>query len=80
MNRVCVRRRQASSKGYAAVAGLLLADERVDRNVMNEMGDTALHNAARHGHGDVVRMLLADELTRPNLLNAAGYSPLLEAR
>ena len=48
-------------KGHASVVTLLLADERLDPNIADQGGNTALTCAAPNRHGPVVKLLLADD-------------------
>ena len=50
----------------------LLADERVDPNIGDEDGDTALMGAAYKGHASVVTLLLADERVDPSIVDEDG--------
>ena len=51
-------------KGHASVVTLLLADERLDPNIADQGGNTALTCAALNRCDSVVKLLLADESRR----------------
>ena len=51
---------------------VLLADERVDPNIANQDGYTALMWAAKERHASVVMVLLADDRVEPNMANQNG--------
>ena len=50
----------AASRGHTETVKALLADSRIDINVSNEDGETALMFAAMNGHTETVKALLAD--------------------
>ena len=58
---------------------VLLADERVNPNMADEHGRTALMFAAHNGHAPVVTLLLADERVDPNMANQHGRTALMYA-
>ena len=58
---------------------LLLADDRVDPNITNQDGYTALMWAAKERHASVVMVLLADDRVDPNMANQNGYTALMRA-
>ena len=62
----------AAARGHAQVTKLLLADERVDPNMVSGGGRTgraltALMRAARKGRLPVVKLLMADQRVNPNI-------------
>ena len=63
------------NQGHASVVVLLLADERLDPNIANQDGNTALTCAAVNGDTSVVKLLLADEPT--TLFSSSSLVPLL---
>ena len=71
----------AASKGHGDIVRMLLDDGgRVDRNLQDEEGFTALVWAANQGHGDIVRMLLDDwDRVDRKLQNTNGYTALILA-
>ncbi len=67
---------------------LLLAGDRLDPNIANHSGDTALMVAAINEHASVVTVLLADKRVDPNIANqydvtaltwASAYKQFLDA-
>ena len=56
---------------------LLLADERVNPNIANNYGDTALMFAAHRGQIPMMTLLLADERVNPNMTNQKGFTALM---
>ena len=58
---------------------LLLANGRVDPNIAEQNGNTALMGAADKGHASVVTLLLADDRVDPNITNQDGYTALMWA-
>ena len=60
---MCIRDRliYAANKGHASVVTLLLADERVDPDLTNQYGRTAITYASLNRHDSVVKLLLADD-------------------
>ena len=62
-------------KGHASVVTLLLADERLDPNIADQDGNTALTCAALNRCDSVVKLLLADEPT--TLFSSGSLMPLL---
>merc|ERR1711995_203052 len=69
----------AADKGHASVVTLLLADDRVEPNMANQNGYTALMRAAVKGHASVVTLLLADERVDPNMTRRKGFTALMLA-
>ena len=67
------------NQGHASVVVLLLADERLDPNITNQDGDTALILAADEGQGSVVTLLLADDRVDPTITNQKGSTALIFA-
>ena len=59
---------------HLAVVKLLL-QRGADVRVMNQFGDTSLHEAGRWGHLDVVRLLL-DNQADMSMTNQHGWTPL----
>ena len=57
----------------------LLADKRVDPNVIDRGHRVALTYAALNGHGPVAALLLSDRRVDPNVAEGDGYTPLLYA-
>ena len=57
---------------------VLLADDRVEPNMANQNGYTALRRAAVKGHASVVTLLLADERVDPNM--TSGRASALACR
>ena len=55
---------------------LLLAGERVDPNISDQDGWTALTLAADEGHDSVVMLLLGNDRVDPNLANQRGSTAL----
>lgn len=51
----------AARKGHAELVELMVADPRINVNIMDSQDETPLHRAAEEGHEDVVRLLLATE-------------------
>ena len=51
----------AAFKGHAPVVTLLLADGRVDPDLTNQYGRTAITCASLNRHDSVVKLLLADD-------------------
>ena len=51
----------AADKGHASVVTLLLADGRVDPDLTNQYGRTAITCASLNRHDSVVKLLLADD-------------------
>ena len=58
---------------------MLLADQRVNPNMTEEDGRTALMLAAGKGHAPVVTVLLADQRVNPNMTNQNGITALMLA-
>ncbi|PWW74560.1 hypothetical protein C7212DRAFT_298546, partial [Tuber magnatum] len=61
-------------RGCTAVVELLLADPRVQVNLRDGNGDTALHLAANQGHEESVALLLAHRDINANVPNNSGRS------
>jgi hypothetical protein len=61
------------------VVTLLPADKRVNPNIANKHGGTALMCAADRGHASVVTLLLADKRVDPNIANQKGSTALMVA-
>ena len=55
---------------------LLLANGRVDPNIAEQNGNTALMGAADKGHASVVTLLLADDRVDPNMADQIGSTAL----
>jgi ankyrin repeat protein len=66
-------------KGHASVVTLLLADERLDPNIADQGGNTALTRAALNRYDSVVKLLLADERLDPNIADKSGITALILA-
>ena len=58
---------------------LLLADERVDPNMADQYGRTALICAADQGHASVVTLLLGNDRVDPNMAGQNGNTALTSA-
>ena len=67
------------NQGHASVVVLLLADERLDPNIVNQDGSRALFCAAVNGDTSVVKLLLADERLDPNIADKSGITALILA-
>ena len=65
--------------GHYVVVRLLLGDERLDPNVADQDGYTALILAAEYGHDPVMALLLADERVDLNLTDESGCTALITA-
>ena len=63
---------RAAEEGHASVVALLLADKRVDPNMTDQDGFTALMHSAEEGHASVVELLLADKRVDPKMTNQKG--------
>ena len=57
----------------------VLSDEKMDPNVTDRFGNTALIFAAEKGHEDVVRMLLVDKRVNVSQENQKGTTALVKA-
>ena len=66
-------------RACAGSVKLLLANGRVDPNIAEQNGNTALMGAADKGHASVVTLLLADDRVDPNITNQDGYTALMWA-
>jgi ankyrin repeat protein len=62
------------------VARLLLADERIDPNATNDMGNTILHQAVEQECKEVVEVLLRDGRVYRHVRNGVGETALFMAR
>ena len=69
----------AAKERHASVVMVLLADDRVEPNMANQNGYTALMRAAVKGHASVVTLLLADERVDPNMTRRKGFTALMLA-
>lgn len=65
--------------GQLTIIDLLLADDRVDRNAVNQKGHTALMIAAEKWHNLVVQRLLADARVDLNVKDQRGNTILMHA-
>lgn len=63
----------AATSGSQCIVRILL-DAKVNSELRDEAGDTALHIAARKGHSTIVRLLLEHNASRTSV-NAAGETP-----
>jgi len=66
-------------KGHASVVTLLLANGRVDPNMADQNGNTAIMGAADKGHASVVTLLLANGRVDPNIAEQNGNTALMGA-
>ena len=66
-------------RACAGSVKLLLANGRVDPNIAEQNGNTALMGAADKGHASVVTLLLADDRVDPNIANQNGGTALMFA-
>ena len=66
-------------RACAGSVKLLLANGRVDPNIAEQNGNTALMGAADKGHASVVTLLLADERVDPNMTRRKGFTALMLA-
>ena len=57
----------------------MIADERVDLNIVNPNGVTALMLAADKGHAPVVNLLICDQRVDPTLATQQGGTVLMHA-
>ena len=65
--------------GHEHVVSMLLADARVDPNLPNDYGDTAIILSARYGHGAVAQALLSDARVDPDTVTKGGYTAVILA-
>ena len=56
---------------------MLRANERVDPNIAEQNGSTALMGAAFKGHASVVTVLLADKRVDPSIADQNGFTALI---
>ena len=63
-------------KGQGSVGTRRLADDRVEPNMANQNGNTALMIAAKKGHASVVTLLLANDRVDPNIADQNGVTAL----
>lgn len=69
----------AAKHGHIPVVELFLADDRVDPNISDENGFTALMFAAKSGRVSMMKLLLANQRVDPNIVNEDGQTALSEA-
>ena len=69
----------AAFHGHTPIVRALLADQRVNPNLVNVSGLSPLVVAIRSGYVGTVAQLLADERTDPNSVNQDGYTAVGEA-
>ena len=70
----------AVMKGHNCIVTLLLEQPKVDLNLTDPEGYTALHYAAQYDNVEAVRLLLADlRLNTVNLKDRYGKTPVMDA-
>ena len=69
----------AAEGGYLAIVNLLLGQPRVDANLKDYSGQTALFKAANGGHYEVSELLLQQKGIQPDAVANDGFTPLLQA-
>ena len=69
----------AAEGGYLAIVSLLLGQPRVDPNLKDYSGQTALFKAANGGHYEVSELLLQQKGIQPDAVTNDGFTPLLQA-
>ena len=69
----------AAEGGYLAIVSLLLGQPRVDPNLKDYSGQTALFKAANGGHYEVSELLLQQKGIQPDAVANDGFTPLLQA-
>ena len=66
-------------RACAGSVKLLLANGRVDPNIAEQNGNTALMGAADKGHASVVTLLLANGRVDPNMADQNGNTAIMGA-